>query len=137
MVNVVDLKENKNVLALVHEFYLAKHPNAVMSDLKVSAVMFGFVKVGKKVFALDTEGVGGQITPKKPFKVDWHICKPMQILLYPTCQSAINKKDMLELPVTKQVPLEEFVRPLRNNQRSFGSRLDSNYEVWRRTLTGN
>jgi hypothetical protein len=88
------------------------------------------------LYALCAEGVGpdNPITDKQPLVVDVFIDgyesdEPgrMFIPMFPACQSKLTPADLQERATGEKVNLAEFVR-------TFGARLDGNYESWRRKL---
>ena len=109
-----------------------KMPETVGISMK-----YGIVEVGGEVYALCEEGVGPDypITAEKPLAVDVYITRhegdgdKAFIPMFPACSLKLTGEMLRERAIGESVPLHEFVR-------SFGARLEGNYESWRRLLEG-
>jgi hypothetical protein len=100
---------------------------------------WGIVEVGGEVYALCTEGVGPDrpITDEKPLVVDMFVTGyeedveggPVFIEMFPKCSVKLTPEMLRERATGETVGLAEYIR-------SFGARLDGNYESWRSLLEG-
>lgn len=102
-------------------------------DLPASQMNFtehGYVLTKEGMFVLNTEGVGdGQpITPDNKAEIalypEWvHADGRKTMASMPTGYLNLSDAELIMLPQSKELPLEEFIR-------SFGSRLENNYNIW-------
>lgn len=92
---------------------------------------WGVVPTERGVYALCDEGVGPSdpITTGDPLQVDvWEDCSGEGFIsIFPVAQAVIQPDELLTYVTTETLPLEDFIR-------TFGARLDANYEQWRRLL---
>lgn len=94
----------------------------------------GYVLTKQGMFVLNTEGVGDgePITPDNKAEIavypEWDKgggAKSMAIL--PVFYLNFTDTELIMLPTLRELPLEEFIR-------SFGRRLESNYNIWLASL---
>jgi hypothetical protein len=125
--------------------YLRAHAQTDIDLGKEGVQMPSKVRVGWKhgivttpdgdVYALNTEGVGPNhpITNEQPLDVDVFIegyedDTSEFLSMFPACLSKVGVDELRNYATGEPVNLADFVR-------TFGSRLDDNYESWRRLLT--
>lgn len=93
----------------------------------------GIIKIGKDVYALDSDGCGNtkpisdeytyNIGIYGEYKRDGEMLEDM----FPTKVFKLNAKQLKHLATGKKVNLAKFIRP-------FGHRLEYNYETWRKDI---
>jgi hypothetical protein len=97
---------------------------------------WGVVEIGDDLYALCTEGVGPDtpVTDEKPLVLDLFVRRYENdseserfISMFPAATVKLKPENLREAMTEQQVPLDEYIR-------SFGARLESNYEQWRMTL---
>ena len=122
-------KLEAEALAFVHEegeLRKAIAPDA--TECKAGFSPYGFVNTPKGLFALCSEGVGdGPITDEDPYVVSFYPRTSRSGWILPACEAKLGPSAIRELADGTTSNLAEFIR-------SFGARLDNNYESWRRTL---
>lgn len=83
------------------------------------------------VYVLTSDGVGSSnpISDRNPygFALYGENDDKVTLTIEPDVRCTLSKDNILELPVKEEVNLAEFIR-------TFGSRLDANYEEWRTAL---
>jgi hypothetical protein len=94
---------------------------------------WGIVETPKGLFCLCTEGVGPDaITEKEPMQIDfqpeWKRTDGSRSIGWSGSTATLTKEDLLACPVVEEKPLEDFIR-------TFGARLEDNYNLWRRELS--
>lgn len=96
---------------------------------------YGIVDTARGLYALCTEGVGPDtpVTDEKPLKVDIYVTKyegdgeQRFIEMFPKATLSLTPAQLREAKTEQEIPLDEFIR-------SFGARLEANYEQWRMLL---
>lgn len=90
----------------------------------------GYVQTEKGMFCLCTEGVGDgkPITADNKLDMDLYPRWPGTMSIIPVGTIELTDAEILMLPTKREVPLEDFIR-------SFGRRLESNYDIWLTALT--
>lgn len=110
----------------------ALSPNA--TACKAGFAPHGFVETPRGIFALCSEGVGPStpITETDKYIIEFY---PEHfkdghgfISMMPQCSMKLGPAELKELANGDHINLADFIR-------SFGGRLDDNYENWRRILT--
>ena len=124
MVKVPDFTD---LLKEVTEAYKAENPEAE-GELKMIRE-FGYVETPMGVYYLDIEGYGCNDPVGEEHKIEiWlNLVTESSFPLFPTTGFHLSVGDLLLLNVEKEVPLHEFIR-------SFGSRLEHNYNDWQKEL---
>jgi hypothetical protein len=91
---------------------------------------WGIVETPEGLFAICTEGVGpdGPITAENPLHVDIYAEREGFIAIVPCGQMTLDADDVRKYATGPEVPLAEHVR-------TFGARLEANYEMWLRRLS--
>lgn len=91
---------------------------------------FAAIETPEGVFALCTEGVGpsGPISKDNPLVVDIYAEQEGYIAMVPVASANLDADDVRKMMTGPQVNLAEHVR-------TFGARLDANYEMWLRRLS--
>lgn len=101
-----------------------KLPAASMDSLPT-----GYILTKQGMFVINHEGVGDSkpITPENKFELDlWPQWEDGSAAL-PEASIQFSDTELIMLPTLKEVPLEDFIR-------TFGRRLESNYNVWLHAL---
>jgi hypothetical protein len=88
---------------------------------------WGIVETPKGVFALCAEGVGSKhpVSEKNPLEISFYFACGKSFEILP--RLSMKLKDFGEIPIEKEINLAEFIR-------SFGTRLEHNYKVWKHIL---
>lgn len=88
---------------------------------------YGYVKTKKGTFVLCSEGVGDSTPIEKEASII-ELARSDIMCIGPSFEVKVNAKNLHEFPVlSEKVNLANFIR-------SFGSRLESNFETWNRFL---
>lgn len=90
---------------------------------------WGIVETSNGLYALCDEGVGPgkPITEEHPLFLEFHGKSDQSFSLFPIVGSSVNDKELKELPVKEEKNLANFIR-------TFGSRLETNFNEWNSTL---
>lgn len=86
------------------------------------------------MFVLNTEGVGGSkpVSKEHPVFIEFHASRETDEgtvgTMLPVATAEMRDTDFADTPVVKEVNLADFIR-------SFGARLESNFDSWNRVLT--
>jgi len=125
MVKVPDFTE---LLKEVTEVYRAENPEFVEGDL-VLPLEYGYVETPVGVYYLDTEGCGCSDPVDSEHKMEFWLNKKTKssVSIIPITGFRLSVGDLLLLPISREVPLHEFIR-------TFGRRLESNYQMWKDEL---
>jgi len=124
--------------------YLRAHAQTDIDLGKDDVQMPSKVRVGEKtgvvetpdgsLYAFGTEGVGSStpISDENPLVLDVYITGYEErgdgfISMFPSAQSKLTAEQVRERMTDEKTNLADFIR-------TFGSRLDSNYESWRKLL---
>lgn len=110
-------------------------PDKQMPEKVRAGEAWGVVETSHGLYALCTEGVGPghPITDDDPLLVDIFVERHEEdgdktfIAMFPSCQARLKPEDLREKMTGEKVNLAEYVR-------TFGARLESNYESWRQLL---
>lgn len=107
--------------------FINKNRKEKERDLATSASIcgkFGYVKTPNGVFTLESEGIidTDPVSDESPFVLEFYGHNETEIGIFPECAMKGSEKELLGLPVTKEFPLEDFVR-------AFGNSLESNYRT--------
>lgn len=99
-----------------------------ISETHVGFKPHGFVETQEGLFALSCEGVGHgkPVTDEGPYVVSIYIGSTWGEL-FPAMEVSLGPGKLRELATGEKVNLAGFIR-------SFGSRLETNYEAWRTKL---
>jgi len=96
---------------------------------------WGIVEVGDEVYAICTEGVGPEqpVTEEHKLAIDFLVDgyeddDNVYIEMMPAATARFTPDELRSVATGEPVNLETWIR-------SFGSRLHTNYEVWRKLLT--
>ena len=131
IVSVVDLSDNlKRFLSQWREW----HPGSDATAMTIyGASTWGFVETAKGRFYLCEEGVGHLVETGKGFDLDVGTEKVTEegrsFSFFPVATLSLGWVEQLDLPVTKDVNLAEYIR-------RFGTRLECNYHEIRSYLEG-
>lgn len=142
VVNVLDLTEVNDELAAQLVVQKEKDPERWegTDTLKVT-LTWGVVATPRGLYALNTEGVGPAhpVTDEEPLKLEvyteGHTDEDVETFgMFPVGTVDLGPDRLRELQgrVGRHQDVEEV--NLRDFVRTFGDRLDQNYEQWRRTL---
>ena len=94
----------------------------------------GYVETPQGIYALDNEGVGNSapVTTEQQYRVSFYPATVEghhhTVSIVPACTISLDATQLRGLAKGDKANLAEFIR-------SFGARLDYNYENWRRVLT--
>jgi len=97
---------------------------------------WGVVEIGGDLYALCTEGVGPDkpVTDETPLTLGLFVRRYEDdsegkrfISMFPAATMKLKPAQLREAKTEQQIPLDEYIR-------SFGARLEANYEQWRMTL---
>lgn len=93
-------------------------------------IPWGIVETSEGLFAINTEGVGpdGPISEENPLVVDIYAEQDGFLALMPVASMSLNADEVRKMATGPAVPLADHVR-------TFGARLDANYETWLRRLS--
>jgi hypothetical protein len=86
------------------------------------------------MFILNTEGVGGSkpVSKEHPVFIEFHASRKTDEgtvgTMLPVATAEMHRTDFANVEVMKEVNLADFIR-------SFGARLESNFDSWNRVLT--
>ena len=126
------IKANNNARTELHPLVLWDRVRAYGGQLAKGTNKDG------SVFILNTEGVGNSepLTDddeKKGTMVDFHgdrhnTVGAHETSMFPVCTAELRLKDINEMEVTGTANLADFIR-------QFGSRLESNFDLWNRLLS--
>lgn len=91
---------------------------------------FGYVLTKEGMFVINVEGVGDSapINPDNRVEIGLYGefdngAAGMSMAAFPSCYLSLSDTELIMLPTLKEVPLEEFIR-------TFGDRLENNYNLW-------
>ena len=85
----------------------------------------GYVLTETGLYSFCTEGVGdsGAITDTNKLEIELYPSWEGRDSMMPAGSIELTDSELIMLPTLREVPMEEFIR-------SFGRRLESNYNVW-------
>ena len=125
---VVKIPDLGPVLKLVYEQSDKFDPRKKYEVKAVVRGTIGYVETPVGIYVLDDEGCG-HLNPVSDedavIDFDYFIDKENYISIMPSGYFGLKVKELIDLPVKKEVLLHDFVR-------KFGSRLERNYEACRR-----
>jgi len=89
---------------------------------------YGFVKTKEGTFFFDNDGCGDRLPiEKRPPSIDLYVHKENTIELVHSVMVEVNPSNIGDLPVTGKINLTHFIR-------SFGNRLECNFNEWNKFL---
>lgn len=88
---------------------------------------YAVAEVGRKLFVIGTEGVGEEVTPFTPFEVEVYAEVPNSISILPCAILRLKPAEVRKAATGPKVDLADFIR-------TFGARLERNFDIWRNTL---
>jgi hypothetical protein len=83
-----------------------------------------FAEHNGKTYAINTEGVGSEVTEEKPFELALYA----GLAMFPFATLQFTPERLAKAPKGEEVDLADFVRV-------FGDRLEVNFGIWHRTLS--
>ena len=131
-VSIIDLSQAEaEVLALAQKAG-KEHEGYPVTECEAGFKPHGFVETPTGLYALSSEGVGsGPITKEKPYEIGFYpggkTDKGKWGSSFPGYEGKLGPGDLRKLATGEKVNLAEFIR-------SFGARLERNYDMWRKTL---
>jgi hypothetical protein len=90
---------------------------------------FAVAEHGGRMYVVCHEGVGWEVTDDDPLVIDIYVAPPSHIAIVPKYQATLTPAEVREAATGPDTDLADLVR-------TFGSRLESNFWMWHRTLTG-
>ena len=129
LVNILDLSKDRAEATKTCKSL--KDKNCI--DIK-TLCEFGYIETPTGIYSLNSEGIGGKfpVTKKNPLEIDlygkYDENGEISADAIPCMLLKIDNEDIKKIPVLKQVNLGDFIR-------SFGVRLESNFNEWNAFLT--
>lgn len=123
MVRILDLSSLEK--AAFQRLPKSKYPKAT----RCRADEVGIVETARGIYALDSDGVGqsAPISASNKCRIDLWAEWSNGGHSLATMTADLDADDLLRLPFKKTVNLADFIK-------SFGARLETNYEAWRKAL---
>lgn len=127
------LSFESSIPALKDKYFKQQHPAEAEAPNRFNDVYYtqGIVVTDKGIFHIDEEGVirTKPISDEHPMAINFYLHYKDSFTLVPWATGKYAGIDLLKLVTGETVPLEKFVR-------SFGTRLECNYEQARDFLAG-
>jgi len=127
-VSVIDL--TGPLAQALEEFNQARLSKGQETAIKVSTSDYGYVQTEQGMFCLCRDGAGHDhpITADKKLDIDLYPEWAEAEAIIPSGILELSDMEIMMLPSKREEQLEDFIR-------TFGGRLEANYEVWLNCLT--
>jgi len=130
-VNVIDLSKKEKA---AFDYMQEKEYREDLDSLEITQ-RWGYVETPNGIYLLCEEGVGQREPVDGEHLARFEFIRRFKkdngatsLEIYPCVGVSMNDEDLLKLPVKEVVTLDKFIR-------TFGSRLEANYEQWLDFLT--
>lgn len=132
---MLTLLELDDVVESATTFYKTRHPDreGVTVTMRLGFEPYAVADTDHGMFVVNNEGVGYEVTDSDPLELDLYASfdeggqQSFEVL--PSVMSSLSPDDVREHATGEQVDLADLVRV-------FGARLETNFHVWHRELSG-
>lgn len=97
--------------------------------VELSHTPYAAAEVGERLYVVCHEGVGWEVTEDEPLELPLHVRTPSGFSIFPRWNAMLSPSEVRLARTEEEVDLADLVR-------TFGARLEANFWLWHRTLSG-